>query len=72
MPGMRLTFAQACRLWQVDATTCDAVLRSLIAQGFLYQRADGTYATYPATPRTAVKAKLPDEVSDRAAARRGA
>jgi hypothetical protein len=22
MPGLRLTFAQACRLWQLDAPTC--------------------------------------------------
>ncbi len=22
MPGLRLTFPQACRLWQIDGTTC--------------------------------------------------
>src|SRR5713226_5303881 len=27
MPGLRLTFAQACRLWQVDAGACHTVLQ---------------------------------------------
>ena len=25
MPGLRLTFAQACRLWQIDTATCRLV-----------------------------------------------
>jgi hypothetical protein len=35
MPGLRLTFAQACRLWQVDASTCETLLDNgaYIAQG---------------------------------------
>ena len=47
-PGMSLTKAQVRRLWSLDARTCDAVLDSLIAAGFLtrtrtdgYVRADG-------------------------------
>jgi hypothetical protein len=32
MPGLRLTFAQACRLWQVDASTCEAVLHTLLKE----------------------------------------
>jgi hypothetical protein len=35
MPGLRLTCAQARRLWMIDATTCAKVLSSLVASGFL-------------------------------------
>ena len=35
MPGLRLTLAQACRLWQLDETTCEAALNTLIEQRFL-------------------------------------
>jgi hypothetical protein len=50
MPGMRLTFEQATRLWALDRRTCAAVLEQLIAAGFLsrddggrYHRAHGGY-----------------------------
>ena len=52
MPGMRLTIAQACRLWQMDATTCGAVFALLLAEGVLSRCPDGTYAAFPSTPRT--------------------
>jgi hypothetical protein len=29
MPGLRLTFAQAYRLWQVEASTCELVLQQV-------------------------------------------
>ena len=32
MPGLCLTFAQACRLWQVDAPTCQALLDQLLKE----------------------------------------
>lgn len=70
MPGMRLTFAQACRLWQMDATTCSIVLASLVAEGVLYECADKTYAAYPSAPRTPAKAALPQGPSRQAPARR--
>lgn len=35
MPGLRLTVAQACRLWQIDAAVCEAVLHTLIEERFL-------------------------------------
>jgi len=40
MPGMRLTLAQAARLWNVDRDTCFSTLASLIDTGFLYQSGD--------------------------------
>ena len=35
MPGLRLTPAQATRLWGVDREMCQAVISALIASSFL-------------------------------------
>lgn len=35
MPGLRLTAAQARRLWALDAAVCDAVLADLVEARFL-------------------------------------
>jgi hypothetical protein len=35
MPGLRLTLRQACRLWQLDQATCEAVLSKLLEERFL-------------------------------------
>jgi hypothetical protein len=43
MPGLSLTFGQACRLWQVDSATCDALLQRLVAEGFLVRSRSGMY-----------------------------
>ena len=60
MPGLRLTFAQACRLWQVDGATCNAVLQTLVDEGFLIGRQDGTFIALPTmcTQLQALKADL--------------
>ena len=47
MPGLRLTLAQACRLWQVDATTCQSLLDTLIRQSFLARTRDGAFIAAP-------------------------
>ena len=47
MPGLRLTFAQACRLWQLDPTTCGAVLARLTRDGVLLQTRQGHYIAAP-------------------------
>ena len=44
MPGLRLTSAQAQRLWGLDRTTCIAALDYLIAAKFLCYTATGQYA----------------------------
>lgn len=44
MPGLRLTAAQAQRLWGLDAATCESLLHTLIESNFLIRAADGTYA----------------------------
>ena len=62
MPGLRLTFAQACRLWQVDASTCEMLMEQLVREGFLRKTLDGAYIALPPTPRTQAKAHLPARV----------
>jgi CheY-like chemotaxis protein len=48
LPGLRLTFAQACRLWQLDAATCETVLGRLVRERVLHQTRDGRYVASPA------------------------
>jgi hypothetical protein len=43
MPGLRLTPAQARRLWALDAGICDAVLAELLADSFLRRSVGGAY-----------------------------
>ena len=35
MPGLRVTLAQACRLWQVDMSRCEMLFEHLVRVGFL-------------------------------------
>ncbi len=44
-PRLALTFGQACRLWNIDATTCRDLLDVLVEDGVLSRRADGTYVS---------------------------
>jgi hypothetical protein len=44
MPGLRLTRAQAQRMWGLDQETCAEVLQTLVDTKFLHLRSDGTYA----------------------------
>jgi hypothetical protein len=62
MPGLRLTFAQACRLWQVDASTCEMLLEQLVREMFLYKTDSGAYIALSATTRRHVKARLLESV----------
>ena len=51
MPGLRLTAAQARRLWGLDATHCDALLAALVDAKFLFQTRDGAFMRLdPSTP----------------------
>lgn len=47
MPGLRLTRAQAQRLWAVDETTCKQLLDRLVQAKLLVIGADGQYARAP-------------------------
>lgn len=44
MPGLRLTPAQARRLWGLDEPTCSQLLELLIETKFLVCTVDGKYA----------------------------
>jgi hypothetical protein len=44
MPGLRLTPAQAMRLWGVDAAVCHKVITLLVGSAFLRWAAGGTLA----------------------------
>jgi hypothetical protein len=43
MPGLRLTEAQARRLWGLDAAQCGALLGALVDAKFLFQTRDGAF-----------------------------
>lgn len=43
MPGLRLTPAQAARLWDLDRTLTDALLTALVESGFLVRGPGGQY-----------------------------
>jgi hypothetical protein len=57
MPGLRVTEAQARRLWGVEAAMCSALLDVLIDARFLFRTRDGAFMRIDrAAP---VKAGLP-------------
>ncbi|HEY3384363.1 MAG TPA: hypothetical protein VGK32_21600 [Vicinamibacterales bacterium] len=43
MPGLRLTCAQAQRLWGLDRHTCDELLTTLTQTHFLARTKDGAF-----------------------------
>jgi len=43
MPGLRVTEAQARRLWGLEADACAALLRALVESQFLFQTRDGAF-----------------------------
>lgn len=43
MPGLRLTFQQARRLWGLDEETCASLLDTLVVSGFLVRGDDEQY-----------------------------
>ena len=55
MPGLRLTGAQARRLWGLDAAVCEALLSALVDAKFLFKTPDGAFMkTEHAAPVKAV------------------
>jgi len=58
MPGLRLTFAQACRLWQVDAPTCEMLLEQLVREAFLCKTGNGSYIAVSSASSPQLKAQL--------------
>lgn len=55
MPGLRLTEAQARRLWGIDADLCAALLHTLVEAKFIFRTRDGAFVrTEHATPLKAI------------------
>ena len=46
MPGLRLTYVQAQRLWGLDARTCASVLDALVKDQFLCVGKDCAYGRF--------------------------
>jgi hypothetical protein len=44
MPGLKLTVAQAARLWHFDSALCTAVLSRLVEQRFLIETRNHSFA----------------------------
>jgi hypothetical protein len=62
MPGLRLTLAQACRLWQVDVATCETLLEQLVREAFLHRTDDGAYIAPSSSAGQPAKAQLRERV----------
>ncbi len=45
MPGLRLTSAQAARLFGIPLADCERVLAELVSAGAIVRRADGRYVS---------------------------
>jgi hypothetical protein len=43
MPGLKLTEAQARRLWGLEGNTCRVVLTTLVKRGVLKRSTNGSY-----------------------------
>jgi hypothetical protein len=43
MPGLKLTEAQACKLWGLDAQSCSHLLEKLVSMNFLLRTRDGAF-----------------------------
>jgi hypothetical protein len=43
MPGLKLTAAQASRLWHLDVAASVSLLDSMVEAGVLYRARDGAY-----------------------------
>lgn len=58
MPGLRLTEAQATRLWNLDLSACRSLLTTLVDARFLFRTRDGAYMRIErATPARAFAAR---------------
>lgn len=54
MPGLRLTPAQAQRLWGLDRATCEQLLQVLVNDKFLSETRDGSFIRTEGGPRRAL------------------
>jgi hypothetical protein len=67
MPGLKVTFEQACRLWSANRAECQAALDALIEQGLLYRSPSGVFAASPPPGGVGLTAALVPTISVRCA-----
>jgi hypothetical protein len=60
MPGLRLTGAQARRLWGLDVAACEALLSALVDAKFLFKTRDGAFmkTEHAAPVKASLRSKL--------------
>ena len=60
MPGLRLTEAQARRLWGLDPVACSALLGALVDAKFLFRTRDGAFmrVEYATPVKASLRAKM--------------
>jgi len=51
MPGLKLTVAQACRLWSTSEATCRDALGTLTRERFLFETPSGAFVALPSATR---------------------
>ena len=60
MPGLRLTAAQAQRLWGLERPRCEELLKVLVRDNFLSQTRDGSFIKTDGGPRrSAARSSFP-------------
>lgn len=59
MPGLRLTTAQAQRLWGLEHDVCEALLAALVDTKFLCQTRDGAFVRQEGTLPTRFVTRRP-------------
>jgi MarR family len=60
MPGLKLTMAQACRLWHTDEGAVSEALEELVAEGFVTRTASGAFMALPRPRAKSLKASISD------------
>jgi DNA-binding GntR family transcriptional regulator len=60
MPGLKLTMAQACRLWHTDENAVQQALETLVAEGFVTRTASGAFMALPRPRARTLKASMSD------------
>ena len=58
LPGLKLTEAQACRLWTASEEACRAALDALVHEGYLWRAPSGRYVAAPQHRPAVVDAEL--------------
>jgi hypothetical protein len=64
LPGLKLTAAQARRLWPANEDLFGAAMEALVAEGFLRRLPSGTYICMPRPDGASARADVPPRGTD--------